>query len=202
MSLFKGIKKDPTNADLGWISDKSSAYISGYKLAAEKLSEGYEHLDTQAKDSLIFPIIFLYRQHIELSLKSIIRELEIKLNNNREPEELEHHKLLNLWDESEKLYNQFLQDNSVSLVFTKPEATKERSIVNDFNMVDKNSFSFRYSTNKDNTKSLGGIDYISLNNFQTQISIVIERIENIIETLSHSVADQTLFAYEMRTPYC
>lgn len=189
MNLFKGIKKDSTNADLGWISDKSSAYIRGYKLAAEKLSKGYEHLDTQDKDALIFPIIFLYRQHIELSLKSIIRELEIKLNNNRKPKELNHHKLLRLWDESEKLYSQFLQDNSVGLVFTKPEATKERSIINDFNKVDEQSFSFRYSTNKDNIKTLENIDYISLNNFQTQVSIVIERIEKIIETLSHSVAD-------------
>ena len=189
MNLFKGIKKDLSNADIGWMNDKSHAYEYGYKLAAEKLSEGYENLDTRAKDSLIFPIVFLYRQHIELSLKSIIRELDFKLGNNRQDQILKRHKVLNLWDESEKLYNQFLQDNPISLIFTKSKATKERSIICDFNKLDEDSFSFRYSTDTRGQETLDGIEYISLNNFQSQISIVIERIEKIIETLSHAVDD-------------
>jgi len=189
MNLFKGIKKDLTNANIGWMNDKSHAYEYGYKLAAEKLSEGYENLDTRAKDSLIFPIVFLYRQHIELSLKSIIRDLDFKLGNNRTDKVLDRHKVLNLWDESEKLYNQFIQKNSISLVFTKPGAKKERNIVNDFNKLDEDSFCFRYSTNTEGENTLNGIDYISLNNFQSQISIVIERIEQIIETLAHAIDD-------------
>ena len=75
MSLFKDIVKDLSNADIGWMNDKASFYEYGYLLAAEKLSVDYEKLHVQEKDSLIFPIIFLYRQHIELSLKGIIREL-------------------------------------------------------------------------------------------------------------------------------
>jgi dephospho-CoA kinase len=95
--------------------------------------------------------------------------------------------MLNLWDEAEKLYNQYLQDNSISLIFTKPKATTERSIIKDFNKLDEDSFSFRYSIDTSGQETLKNIDYINLNNFKHQISIVIERIENIIETISHPI---------------
>jgi len=186
MSLFKGIKHDFSNADIGWNSNKAPAYEYGYKLAAEKLAVGFEDLGTRDKDSLIFPIIFLYRQHIELSLKSIIRELDFNLGNNRQNNILGRHKLLDLWDESEKLYNQYIQQNFIGLIFTGSSTTKERVVVKDFNKLDEDSFSFRYSTDKNGTDNLESVDYISLNHFQSNISIVIKHIENIHETLAHA----------------
>ncbi len=186
MNIFKGIIQDPSNADIGWMNNKSPAYEYGYKLAAQKLSKGFELLDSRDKDSLIFPIIFLYRQHIELSLKSLIRELDLMLNHNRQDKILGRHKLLPLWDECEKQYNEYIQQNSISLIFTSTKTTKERSIINEFDKLDEDSFSFRYSTDKNGTDNLKNVDFISLNNFQEHINTVNEHIDNVIETLSHA----------------
>lgn len=186
MNLFQGLVKDLSNADIGWMNDKSPFYENGYRMAAEKLAVDYEKLQVQEKDSLIFPIIFLYRQHIELSLKRIIRQMDLKLGFNRTDKILERHKLLDLWDEANKCYSNFIQKDSISLVFTNSSVTKERDIVNDFNKFDEDSFSFRYSTDKKGNDNLEGIDYISLNNFQAQISLVLGHIEKVIETIAHT----------------
>lgn len=186
MSLFKDIVKDLSNADIGWMNDKASFYEYGYLLAAEKISVDYEKLHVQEKDSLIFPIIFLYRQHIELSLKGIIRELDLKLKFNRKDKILDRHHLLDLWDASDKCYNDFIQINSISLVFTNSSTAKERGIVKEFNNIDNQSFSFRYPTNISGNKNLQDLTYISLNNFQTEISLVVDHIKKMIETLAHT----------------
>ncbi|WP_286891126.1 hypothetical protein [Pseudoalteromonas sp. ESRF-bin5] len=186
MSLFKGISGDLSNADIGWIKDKSASFEYGYKLAAEKLSDGFEKLDTRSKDSLIFPIVFLYRQYIEITLKGIITELDSFLQNDRQDKLLERHKLLNLWDEAEKLYRQFIKKNSIELVFTPAKSSKERCVIKDFNKLDEDSFCFRYATDKRGNETLPSVDYISLNNFKSQISIVIEYMDNITETLAHA----------------
>lgn len=186
MSLFQGIKKDLTNADIGWRKDKAPAFEYGYRLAAEKLATGFEKLDTRSKDTLIFPIIFLYRQHIELALKGIIMELDHLLGNARKDKILESHKILNLWDEVEKLYSQFISKNSLHLIFTPLKSTKERAVIIDFNKLDEDSFSFRYATDKQGNELLSSVDYISLNNFQIQISIVLQYLDNVMETISHA----------------
>ena len=71
-------------------------------------------------------------------------------------------------------------------MFTEEIATQERNTIKDFNKLDEDSFCFRYSTDTKGNDTLNGIDYISLNNFQSQISIVIMHIDNIKETLAHA----------------
>ncbi|KAB2823052.1 hypothetical protein [Aliivibrio finisterrensis] len=186
MKLFEGIKRDKTNADIGWMTSKSEAYQYGYLRAAEKLSQDFGQLDVRDKDSLIFPIVFLYRQHIELSLKSIIRILDHRFGNTRTDRILERHKILDLWDEATDLYGAYLNQKQPKLVFTNPSLVKERGIVNEFNKVDEDSFSFRYSTDKQGNELLDGISYISLNNFQEQIASVNKAIKDIFETLYHA----------------
>ena len=187
MNLFKGVVKDLSSVNINWINDKSPIYVNGYRMAAEKLSIDYEKLQTQEKDSLIFPIIFLYRQHIELALKGIIRQLDVELGFNRKDKILVRHKLLKLWDEANDCYNNFIQKNSTTLVFTTSSVTKERAVVKCFNNIDEDSFSFRYSTDTKGNDNLKGINYISLNNFQMKILPVIDHIDKMIETLAHSI---------------
>lgn len=40
--LFEGIKKDLSNADIGWMYRKSPFYSEGYKNAARELSDNFE----------------------------------------------------------------------------------------------------------------------------------------------------------------
>ena len=91
-----------------------------------------------------------------------------------------------MWDEAEKLYRQFIKKNSIELVFTPAKSSKERCVIKDFNKLDEDSFCFRYATDKRGNETLPSVDYISLNNFKSQISIVIEYMDNITETLAHA----------------
>lgn len=186
MELFKGIERDKTNADIGWMNSKASAYEYGYLRAAQILSEGYEKHQVIDKDSIIFPIIFLYRQYIELSLKSLIRNLDRKLNNTRNNKILEKHKLLDLWDEMVSLYRLYISQNHQQQVFISLPLKKEREVIKEFHKVDEDSFSFRYSTDKNGSELLRDLTYISLNHFQIKISIVIDALDKIFETLAHS----------------
>ena len=65
--LFEGIEKDCTNADIGWMINKSPFYNEGYKIAARELTVDYGDRLTNEKDTLVFPIVFLYRQYLELT---------------------------------------------------------------------------------------------------------------------------------------
>ncbi len=180
--LFEGITKDLSNADIGWRYDKSPFYTEGYKTAARELSTDYEKRDTKEKDSLVFPIIFLYRQYIELTLKDLIREIDLKFNFQRNDDILEKHTLLPLWDEAIKQYEKYISVNNIYPVFTDP-IKNERLIVNQFNQIDGGSFSFRYAKDKQGNDSLKDIDYISVNNFKSQIETVVIYLEKMNETL-------------------
>ncbi len=143
-----------------------------------------ESRGTKEKDTLVFPVIFLYRQYIELTLKDLIREIDFKLGNNRTDKILEKHKLLPLWDEAIKQYNQFISVNNITLAFIS-SSSNERKVINQFNQIDEDSFSFRYATDKQGNENLEDIAHISVNNFKEQIELVVKYLENMIETLSH-----------------
>ncbi len=177
--------KDRTNADIGWMINKSPFYNEGYKIAARELTVGYGDRLTNEKDTLVFPIIFLYRQYLELALKDIIRELDRKLGNKRNDKILSQHKLLPLWDAAVEQYEALIKQDNITLVFT-PKLTKERKIVNQFNQIDEDSFSFRYATDKKGNETLEGIEYISVDNFKNQIELVVTYVDGMIETLCHT----------------
>ena len=174
MSLFKGIKKDPTNADIGkWMTDRSPFYQFGYRMAAEKLVQDYKYLEQIEKDTLVFPIIYLYRHHIELTLKDIIYQTQTLLQaSNRY--DAGHHRLLDLWDEVFKQYGILIQNISSQLIFIDlPSLNRQRGRIKELNKHDLLSFSFRYSTDKKGKKELENIDYISLDNFKSEIDNVL-----------------------------
>ena len=70
--LFSGDDDWHNNACLNeWSRDHGATYAAGYRRAAELL---IEHIDTKGRDQdvLVYPVVFLYRHHVELALKRII----------------------------------------------------------------------------------------------------------------------------------
>ncbi|MCI5221569.1 MAG: hypothetical protein D3924_02515 [Candidatus Electrothrix sp. AR4] len=69
--LFIGCDDWEMNACLNFSHDMSYGYIEGYLRAADRL---VKHVFDTSKDQdvLVYPIAFMFRQHIELRLKSII----------------------------------------------------------------------------------------------------------------------------------
>src|SRR3989338_10138071 len=60
------------NACLNWCHDGWSLYASGYKDAADFLVQRTEETKV-GQDSLVYPVLFLYRQYLELEIKDLIR---------------------------------------------------------------------------------------------------------------------------------
>ena len=90
-----------------------------------------------------------------------------------------------MWDAAIKQYDSFIKANNITLVFTST-SSKERIIVNQFNQIDEDSFSFRYASDKKGNETLEGVEYISVNNFKNQIELVVTYIDQMIETLCHT----------------
>ena len=77
-----------------------SIYEDGYKLAADALVDKLMEKRTR-QDFLVYPIVFLYRHYIELSLKHMIF-----LGNKISKDEFrlpEHHRIDALWSEARKI---------------------------------------------------------------------------------------------------
>src|SRR2546425_8375898 len=92
--LFGGERDFQHNAVVDdWSCD---AYPAGYKQAADKLVAAVPET-LEGRDELIIPIVFLYRQYLELRMKDIITAgNELFRIENEYPR---HHELNRLWQE-------------------------------------------------------------------------------------------------------
>ena len=75
------------------------AYQDGYRRAALHLAE-YVCEEGRGQDYLVYPIVYLYRHHIELTLKSIIDAAAFvtdQMMTKKEFDTLGHHDLARLW---------------------------------------------------------------------------------------------------------
>jgi hypothetical protein len=95
--LFKPASDWHNNACLNYGNDVTRNYIDGYKKAADKLVNDMDsHIDL-----LVYPIVFLYRHHVEISLKEMIESgdflLGTKFNKTKT------HGLNSLWMEVKRI---------------------------------------------------------------------------------------------------
>lgn len=184
MTLFKGIIKDKTNADIGWMNNQPSFYSYGYRSAAEKLINDYNKLGLPERDAMVFPVIFLYRHYLELEIKDLIYRIESCSGNA--PSEITHHSLLDIWNKLDSKYSSLSSFIPDDYNFC---STADRNgiidIIKEFNELDGKSFAFRYPRDRKGDKSIKNISHISLNNFKTEISKVINVIDNINESICH-----------------
>ncbi|WP_373181285.1 hypothetical protein [Clostridium butyricum] len=133
-------------AHFGWgdVETQLYGYMEGYKEAADNLIEhATNSKNIKILDTLVFPICFLYRQYLELVMKSIF----LKYSGVSEEEKVNvikgvSHSLVKIWDKIVPIISE--------------EATKDEmediNIVADyirqFSDFDKSSFTFRYPINK------------------------------------------------------
>lgn len=130
-------------AQYGWQENYSDdtftfGYIASYKDAADILVE------EMIPDLSIFPIMFCYRQYLELVLKNICY-VNMDKNSYLNLIRKASHNLLDVWKEAK--------------VFLKNKNTKDQldiiyKIVVIFNELDPNSFNFRYEFDRKLKRSL------------------------------------------------
>lgn len=186
--LFKLTGDAYLNACIGWRGPDWNLYAAGYKTAADMLAD---HVIQKAvrQDTLVYPILFLYRQYIELSIKEIIRSGLLLLE--REGKVPQHHDLGQLWRDAEKLLTEMFPGDSVEQV------QETGRIIRDFNKVDPQSDAFRYPVNKRGEQTLQGIRYINIENVRE----VVERLTVILEGARMQISVHQDHKDEMRRCY-
>lgn len=129
-------------------------YACGYKEAAERVYESWVVL---SDDSLVFPIVFLYRHYVELRLKELLHSAERYLDLARGWEA--NHDIRTLWEhlgcllpeifpnESEanlksagRLLLELAKVDPFSFQFRYPESTRGQKHLDDFDRLDVVSF--------------------------------------------------------------
>ncbi|MCZ5484310.1 hypothetical protein O5584_24240 [Escherichia coli] len=77
--------------------DHGTAYTEGYRRAADIL---INHIDESGRDQdfLVYPVLFLYRHHLELLIKQIIGlALALAEDPDKHQYKKDDHNLNNLW---------------------------------------------------------------------------------------------------------
>jgi hypothetical protein len=171
---YKNLNKDRA----GW------THISiGYKVAFEILSKELinrkKNFIVPTYDSLIFPIIFLFRHYCESSLKELISKA-MQLIDHSEPLNL-NHPLDVLWNnakglisEIDKIYN--IESRVLNFDITQSLSLLDSKLI-ELNNVDKTSQSFRYPSDKRGDSLLPDLVYVDIQHFYNQSKEIIKDIE-------------------------
>lgn len=153
-----GSGTDPwTNACLNFAADPFDPYSTGYRRAADIITE-YVIQQLRDQDTLIYPIVFLYRHHIELKLKEIIC-FGSKLTIGK-AEIAGGHNLKELWGSARPILESICSKEFVDDI--------NNFEVGLFQLIsqDGKSTSFRYPIDKKRSPSLPNVRHINIGNFR------------------------------------
>jgi len=134
------------------------AYASAYKEAADILVQRFLE-DSKGLDALTYPILFLYRHHLELRLKELIAQGQGLLH---QPIDLqEQHGLVKLWQPCHKILREIWPKEPAVTWDTVEKLIKE------FDRMDPAGDSFRYpitSKKKGHQPTLPNLDRVGIPN--------------------------------------
>lgn len=177
------------NACINWTHDAFELYVMGYKQAADTLAE-YVITSERHLDSLIYPIAFLYRQYIELRLKSIIKDGRMFLDKGHDFPK--HHKLWELWCDAKKIANEVFANEP------KPfDLDYAEHVIKEFSQVDPDSFAFRYPISKKGDKTLDGLRHINIRRLAEHI----EKLSEDLGTIGNCIAIYLDYKRDMYSSY-
>lgn len=141
-------------ADLIWVDlvGRNQGYIDGFHAAATALIDRIAaDTSSDAPFEMTFPVLFLYRQYLELQLKAIVKNGCQLTNLAVPPKLLTGHFLSPLWEMSEKIYRE-LNDADPS-----PDLKAVGEVIQEFHAIDATGQEFRYEVTTRDTKSLANL---------------------------------------------
>jgi hypothetical protein len=159
-------------------------YQDGYRQAALYLVE-YLCDKGSRQGFLIYPIIYLYRHHIELTLKSIIRTAYSLLATGKSSDPLTQHDLSKLWTLARPLLNAVseIADNSA---FPLDDLEGIDSYIRQMHEHDPDGQRFRYPTTRKGTPSLrSGLSSINIRD----LSNALEKLADYLEGTDNWLGD-------------
>ena len=171
-----------TLVELDWFRALASddAIATGFKAAADRVVESLTTSDTpRHPDQFFFPVAYLYRHYIELSLKYIIRggqELGLVTIDSKE---LTGHNLHVLWNKAravlEALWPKAPRDDLVPV----------EQVILEFHKMDRTGQEFRYARSRNGCRHLENAPkLVDLANMKD----VMDRLSNFLEGCGYGVA--------------
>lgn len=158
--------------------DSADAYVCGYANAAKLLAR-IVICSGRGMDTLVYPIVYLYRHCLEIQLKSLIRSgtyisgttIDAELD-----EVLGNHNLMNLWNRFQPFFQEISGHNKD---FDSVKKGME-SCINQIHMIDPASFAFRYDrSKKSRDHNLEGIKHINILQFCENV----EKLTNMLDAI-------------------
>ena len=150
-----------------------------FKTSADMLVSQSEE-NTHERSNLVWPIVFCYRQYIELSLKDMIAAHGSKVVPQIKPNWVDH-TLLPLWKSYKRLIEATLVETSVDDL---PEITAVEACIQQFNQIDEGSYTFRYPTDTEGNQTnipLRSIDLWHLRNVMEGIYLYLDATESVLD---------------------
>ncbi|MGA3209609.1 MAG: hypothetical protein ABSE05_17510 [Syntrophales bacterium] len=174
-TLFSTAEDWWNNACLNFLHEGWALYTIGYKEAADILVDKVK-TSRRRQDTLVYPIVFLYRQYLELAIKDLIRRV-YKLHDIDQEFPKTHH-IDRLWPLCSKLMKQ------TSLGDSENEFGQIRRLLSEFALVDPTSEAFRYPEDKCGKRSLPEMRHINLRNLKeviAKIAVIFSGVDAMID---------------------
>lgn len=167
------------NACLNYMPDHETAYTEGYRRAADIL---IRHIDETGRDQdfLVYPIVFLYRHHIELQIKQVTglaRQL-LRDDDSRYSNKVTHN-LNSLWETARRAILQ--ADDTLS----SSDFTRVSAVVKALNEADLRATGFRYARTREGGRSLEGVHYINTRRFGDLMAAASDELDAIDDGLRY-----------------
>lgn len=188
--LFGGERTDwQLNACISHWHETGYAYKAGFRKAAFDLTSKVCHQPVD-QDLIVYPIAYLYRHHIELVLKEIIRlalDLEEKSPTPAQEKKLGGHDLLSLWSMARPMLGPVCE-----IAGSDPLPSEDLqgidSYMNQINAHDPRGESFRYARTRDAKRTLGPtLKLINIRTFATGMEKLADYLEGIEKWFGHLV---------------
>jgi hypothetical protein len=157
------------NACLNFLAGDWTLYVTGYRMAGQMLVNHVRGMGSD-QDALVYPIVFSYRQALELSLKSVIQMGRQLLEK---PGHLETtHDLVVLWRACRPILEAMWPDDPIEELDAVEENIKE------LDAVDKQAMAFRYPVDtKGNSALPNDLIRLNLRHFGEQM----EKLLNLLD---------------------
>jgi hypothetical protein len=192
---------------LNWSSDRErdlDRIARSYHSAARDLLEALKSTRpcglVVGDDFAAYPIIFLYRQTLELTLKAIVGTGSDLFEDEGDPVPFKRtttHTLTPLFKEALRILGRLPSDISEDSDLKEPRVrTEAEAIVREFDFFDRGSHTFRYPTRKDGSRPLERNFEFDLFAFAATMEGIISTLFDLPELIRRTIRERWEDAYE------
>ena len=162
-----------------FVMPSAGTYVVGFQRAADIIVDGTQGDDLNP-DDLFFPIAHLYRHHLELLLKELVR-LGVRLRSLKDCDKiLGEHNLHRLWNKAKQLIKEVSADS------LNTDLTAVEQVVFEFHKLDPTGQAFRYHRDKKGTPHLkDALKIVDLGNLKATVDTVSSWLDAAYAAVEH-----------------